>query len=265
MLAPAALERTLAATREYAQLCRAAGAGAVRFVATSATRDARNRGEFVDGVRAALGVEPEVIDGATEAALSFAGATAGLAQTHPGPFLVVDLGGGSTELVLGSAGRMDAAWSADIGSVRLTERHLRTDPPAPAERAAATADIEAALDLAAVVAPIEQTATLVGVAGSITTITAHSLRLPEYRRERIHGAVISIEQTFAACEDLLSLTRQERAALPYLHPGRVDVIGAGALIWLTILRRVSAASGIAVSVTSEHDILDGIARSLAAG
>ncbi len=265
MIAPQALSRTLLATREYAELCAQAGVGAVRFVATSATRDARNRAEFMDGVRSAIGTEPEVVDGATEAALSFSGATAGLSRDHSGPFLVVDLGGGSTELVLGDAGRGDAAYSADIGSVRLTERHLHADPPSPGERSAAAADIDTALDQVADVVPLGQTGTVVGVAGSITTITAHALRLPAYQRERIHGAVISIGQTTAACEDLLNRTRDERAALPYLHGGRVDVIGAGALIWERILRRVAAASGISVAVTSEHDILDGIAASLVQG
>jgi exopolyphosphatase/guanosine-5'-triphosphate,3'-diphosphate pyrophosphatase len=264
LLAPEALSRTLMAAQEYARLCEQAGVSAVRFVATSATRDARNRDEFVDGVRSALGVEPEVVDGATEAQLSFSGATAGLSREHPGPFLVVDLGGGSTELVLGNDGKVDAAFSADIGSVRLTERHLHGDPPSPAERSAALTDIDHALNLVAGVVPLHQTSTLVGVAGSITTIAAHALRLPAYQRERIHGSVLPIEQTVEACEDLLRRTREQRGALPYMHPGRVDVIGAGALIWERVLQRVSATSGISVYVTSEHDILDGIAASLIA-
>ena len=262
LLGSEALARTLAATREYAGRCDAAGVDAVRFIATSATRDARNRSEFVDGVRAILGVEPEVVDGETEAALSFSGATAGLSAGHADPFLVADLGGGSTELVLGHAGRAGSAYSADIGSVRLTERHLRTDPPTAAERSAASADIDAALDRVATVVPLDQTATLVGVAGSITTIAAHALGLPAYQRERIDGAVIQIDEIVGACEDLLRMSREKRAALPYLHPGRVDVIGAGALIWELVVQRVAAASGIAMAVTSERDILDGIAASL---
>jgi len=259
-LAPEALERTFAATREYAALCRENGVTAMRFVATSATRDARNRDDFVDGVRDILGIEPEVVDGAQEAALSFAGATSGIAA--PGPYLVVDLGGGSTELVLGSKDGVAKAFSMDIGSVRLTERHIRADPPTPAECSAASADIDRALDEAAGTVPIDQARTLVGVAGTITTITAHALRLPEYRRERIHAAMISVEQLTAACADLIAMDREQRSALPYLHPGRVDVIAAGALIWQRLLERVSAASGIDVAVTSEHDILDGIAMSL---
>jgi exopolyphosphatase / guanosine-5'-triphosphate,3'-diphosphate pyrophosphatase len=270
MIAPEAMARTLAATQEYAQACAAAGVSRIRFVATSATRDAGNRDEFVDGVRAALGVEPEVVDGDQEAALSFAGATAGLAATHPGPFLVVDLGGGSTELVLGEARPgsavpvVTAAMSADIGSVRLTERHLRSDPPSEAGLTAALADIDAALDQVARVVPLERTVTLVGVAGTITTITAHALRLPEYQRDRIHGADLTVDQTIAACTDLLLSPREQRAALPYLHPGRVDVIAAGALIWRRIVERVTAVSGAEHCITSEQDILDGIAASLLA-
>ncbi|ACQ79283.1 Ppx/GppA phosphatase [Beutenbergia cavernae DSM 12333] len=267
-LAPEALARTLAATRRYAAICADAGVDRVRFVATSATRDARNRAEFVEGVRAAIGVEPEVVSGAEEAALSFAGAASALVPGE-GPALVVDLGGGSTELVLGatSAGAPSSI-SLDVGSVRLTERHLVSDPPTQAEIDAAASDVRAALDDAAAVVPLGETGTLIGVAGSITTVAAHAMRLEAYDRTRIDGARIPVGIVLAACQDLLAMTREERAALPYMHPGRVDVIGAGALVWFEIVTRVHAAVAarggqLRDVVTSEHDILDGIALSLA--
>jgi exopolyphosphatase/guanosine-5'-triphosphate,3'-diphosphate pyrophosphatase len=267
VLAPEALARTLTAARGYRAVCDELGVQALRFVATSATRDARNRDEFVAGVRDALGVDPEVIAGDEEARLSFRGATGVLASRFDGPFLVVDLGGGSTELVLGTD-VPEAALSMDVGSVRLTERHLHDDPPTPAQRAAADADVHAALDAAAAVVPLGRTVTLVGLAGSVTTLTAHALRLDRYDRDRIDGAVLGVDDVLAACEDMLARTRDERAALPYLHPGRVDVIGAGALVWRDVVTRVrdevAAAGGTLTQVvTSEHDILDGIAWSVA--
>lgn len=266
-LAPEALERTLAATRQYAAAIEAAGAQRVRFVATSATRDARNRDEFFDGVRAALGVDVEVITGAEEAQLSFRGATGAVAEAHAGPFLVVDLGGGSTELVLGT-GSVDASVSMDVGSVRMTERHLHSDPPSAAEIAAARADVRAHLDDAARAVPLAKTATLVGLAGSITTVTAHALGLSEYRRERVNQAELPVQAVLDSCAALIEAPRAERAAMGFLHPGRVDVIAAGALVWSEVITRVAAdvaaAGGSLTSVvTSEHDILDGIALSMA--
>ncbi|WGM21822.1 Ppx/GppA phosphatase family protein [Paenarthrobacter sp. OM7] len=263
-LAPEALERTFEATRDYAELIKAHGAGHVRFAATSATRDARNRQVFVDGIRDLLGVEPEVISGDEEAALSFAGASSVLPATGEDPILVVDLGGGSTEFVLGDSTGVIAARSVDIGCVRLTERHLRSDPPTAAQIAAAEADVDAALDLAAQTVPLDRATAVVGVAGSITTITAHALGLDEYQPDRIHGASLDLETITDACTNLLEMTRDERAALPYMHPGRVDVIGAGALVWRRILARLASVSSgrIAAAVSSEHDILDGIALSI---
>jgi exopolyphosphatase / guanosine-5'-triphosphate,3'-diphosphate pyrophosphatase len=258
---PAAMARTLAATEEYAQLCREAGVDAVRFVATSASRDASNADEFIDGVRSRLGVEPEVVAGAQEAGLSFAGATAGLTAEHESPFVVVDLGGGSTEVVLGES-EVEAALSVDIGCVRLTERHLHSDPPAPAELEKALRDVDSALDRVAEQVPLALTRTLVGVAGSVTTVTAHALGLPGYDRKAIHGAVLGVDQVLAACDDLIAMPRAARAALPYMHPGRVDVIGAGALVWRRIVERTAALAPITGTVTSEHDILDGICLSL---
>ncbi|PWD51987.1 exopolyphosphatase [Serinibacter arcticus] len=263
---PQALELTLAATREFAVLIAEHGAERVRFVATSATRDARNREQFVAGVRAALGVDPEVVSGEEEARLSFAGAVSVVADHHPGPYLVVDLGGGSTELVLGES-EPEAAISLDIGSVRLHERHLHSDPPTQAEIADAAVDAREALERAAAVVPLGRTATLIGVAGTITTTTAHAMRLPAYDREAIDGAVQPTGIVLAAAQDLLAATRAERVEMPYVHPGRIDVIGAGALIWFEIVSRVFSdvqeVGGALLSVvTSEHDILDGIALSL---
>lgn len=262
-LAPEALERTFAATRDYADLIREHGAEGVRFVATSATRDARNRQVFVDGIRDLLGVEPEVISGDEEAGLSFAGASSVLPITGEDAVLVVDLGGGSTEFVLGDASGVIAARSVDIGCVRLTERHLRSDPPNAAQIAAAEADVDAALDLAAQTVPFDRATAVVGVAGSITTITAHALGLSEYEPGKIHGAYLDIETISDAATSLLEMSRAERAALPYMHPGRVDVIGAGALVWRRILERLAAVSNrVNGAVASEHDILDGIALSI---
>jgi exopolyphosphatase/guanosine-5'-triphosphate,3'-diphosphate pyrophosphatase len=267
-LDPAAIARTLAVTGDYALWCRQAGVERVRFVATSATRDASNRDEFTAGVRALLGVEPEVIDGAQEAALSFRGATATLAGTASvgPPYLVVDIGGGSTEFVLGATGGEDlplTGLSVDVGCVRLTERHLHGDPPRPEEVAAARADVRAALDRVAHAVPLGATATLVGLAGSVTTVTAHALGLRAYDASRIHGARLRVPQVLAACADLLARDRAGRAGLPFMHPGRVDVIGAGALIWAEVVSRVSREAGLDEVMTSEHDILDGIALELA--
>jgi len=266
-LAPEALERALAATRRYAARCAELGVEAIRFVATSATRDAENRREFVDGVRTAIGVEPEVIEGAEEARLSFRGATGVLGSRHPGPLLVVDLGGGSTELVLGTDAPI-AAYSMDVGCVRMTERHLHSDPPTTSEIAAAAADVRAALDAASAMVPLERTVTLVGLSGTVTTVTAHALGLPRYDPHVIDGTVLPVEVVLAAADDLLHRTHAQRAALGFMHPGRVDVIGAGALVWAEVVRRVQrdvAGAGrlLGPVVTSEHDILDGIALSAA--
>lgn len=268
LIAPESMDRTLAMTREYAAQCRELGAARVRFVATSASRDARNAGDFVAGVRATFEqewgapIEPEVVSGDEEATLSFTGATGDLvAQGIPGPYLVVDLGGGSTEFVRGTD-RVEAERSVDIGCVRMTERHLVTDPPTADEIAAATRDIDAAIDTAAQVVPFAGVRALVGLAGTVTTIAAHQLRLTTYDSEAIHLSSSSVDEILAACADLLSMSRAERAALPYMHPGRVDVIGAGALVWSRVIQRVTRDAGIERVIASEHDILDGIARSL---
>ena len=263
-LAPEALERTFEATNDYAALIRGHGAESIRFVATSASRDARNRQVFVEGIRELLGVEPEVISGDEEAALSFAGASSVLPILDGEQVLVVDLGGGSTEFVLGTASGVTAAKSVDIGCVRLTERHLSDDPPTAEQIAAAEADVDAAITQAGLDVPLERATAVVGVAGSITTITAHALRLPEYSPAAIHGTELSIGTITDAATDLLEMTRAKRAALPYMHPGRVDVMGAGGLVWRRILQRLNevTAGRIVTATASEHDILDGIALSL---
>ena len=267
--APAALERTLAATDRCAGTIRATGATRVRFVATSASRDVSNADLLRDGVHERLGVQADVVTGLEEASLSFAGATAGLRAPAGGEsaaHLVVDLGGGSTELVLGSPERPRdlRAHSMDVGCVRLTERHALSDPPTREQVEAVRADVRAALGRAAPDVPLADARVLVGVAGTVTTITAHATGLERYDPQRIHGAVLDVPAVLAACEDLVAMTRERRAALPFMHPGRVDVIGAGALVWSEVVAAVHAAGGVDQVVTSEHDILDGIALSLAA-
>ncbi len=256
--APEALARTLDVLGRYAADVRRLGAERVRMVATSATRDAANRDEFVSGVHDLLGVEPEVVSGDEEAALSFAGATRDLSGgSLPPPYLVVDIGGGSTEFVLGTD-RVEAGRSVDIGCVRMSERHFAADPPDPAEVAAAVADIDAAIEQAAEVVPLGEARTLVGLAGSVTTVAGIALGLPAYDPAAIHHTRIPTAQVAAVSERLLAMTREERAAIPVMHPGRVDVIAAGALVLRLILER----TGLPEVVASEHDILDGIAWSL---
>ncbi|MCD2466449.1 MULTISPECIES: Ppx/GppA phosphatase family protein [unclassified Streptomyces] len=255
-LAPEALERTFAACRAYAEVIKDLGAEKLRFVATSASRDAENRADFVNGVVEILGVEPEVITGDQEAAFSFTGATGELHGDDRR--LVVDIGGGSTEFVVGNR-HVEAARSVDIGCVRLTERHVRHDPPTAEEADAIRADVRAALDLAAGTVPIDTADTLVGLAGSVTTVAAIALGLPEYDSEKIHHARISAAQVAEVTDRLLASTHAERAAIPVIHPGRVDVIIAGAIVLREIVERVGAHE----VVVSEHDILDGIALSVA--
>jgi exopolyphosphatase/guanosine-5'-triphosphate,3'-diphosphate pyrophosphatase len=253
-----ALDRTFAACESYARTLDETGVERRRFVATSASRDVRNRDEFVAGVRARLGVEPEVISGAEEARLSFRGAVEGLdRQSLAMPTLVVDIGGGSTEFVLGDDAPSAAA-SVDIGCVRMTERHLHTDPPTPLEIDRVEADVASAIDRAARDVAIGDASSLVGVAGTVTTIVALVHGLIAYDPALIHGLGADLEQVESVTARLLTMTREERAALPVMHPGRVDVIGGGALVLRAIMRR----TGLPV-IASETDILDGVARSLA--
>jgi exopolyphosphatase/guanosine-5'-triphosphate,3'-diphosphate pyrophosphatase len=268
-LAPEALERTLGALSGYASIIRDLSAESVRMVATSATRDAANAADFVCGVSDVLGLEPEVLSGKEEAYLSFVGATAEFAaEPADGPYLVVDIGGGSTEFVVGDRQATRAAGpagvsavSVDIGCVRLTERHLHSDPPRPGEVSAAAADIDAALDVVAATIPVAAARTLVGLAGSVTTVAGLALGLEEYDSARIHHARVSAEQVTAQTRRLLGQTRAERAALGVMHPGRADVIAGGAMVLDQIMRRF----GFGDVLASEHDILDGIAWALAAG
>ena len=303
----AALERTLAVVGDYAGRCRELGAQSVRFVATSATRDASNRAVFVEGVRELLGVEPEVVSGQEEARLSFAGSllgadgggafpgadaghTAGPAGPEAGAVgptglgdaagpetdirpgaasgtrrLVTDLGGGSTELVLG-VDAPAAAYSMNTGSVRVTERYL-ADGVTPASEAAARDHVRALLDRAGAVVDLGSTRELVGLAGTITTVTAHALGLESFEPEAIDGARLDVGTALASCEAIVHSTAAERESWGYLRPGRRDVIAAGALVWSEVIARVveaTAARGhrLTCTVTSLHDILDGIALSL---
>jgi exopolyphosphatase/guanosine-5'-triphosphate,3'-diphosphate pyrophosphatase len=254
---PDAIARTLAAVDKFAAEIAKRGVEKIRFCATSATRDATNRHLFVDGVRDRLGIEPEVISGDEEAALSFAGAIKDL-NPSDGPFLVVDIGGGSTEFVFGTA-TVEAARSVNIGCVRMTERHFANDPATAEQIEAARKDIQAAIAQAAEVVPITKAHTLVAVAGTATTVTAAALDLPEYDRYAIHLARVSAQQTHDAATMFAIKTRDQRLALGYMHPGRVDVIAAGSLV----LSEIMKATGATEFVASESDILDGMAYSLA--
>ncbi|ROQ15518.1 Ppx/GppA phosphatase [Rathayibacter sp. PhB93] len=255
---PEALARTLAVTREYAELVREAGAERVRFVATSATRDAADREDFLGAVERIIGVRPETISGEEEAALSFRGALS--AVDAPRPVLVVDLGGGSTELVLGGADP-EQAHSMDVGSVRLTERHRAGGgAPTAEQRAAIRADVRRAL----AASPVDLSAarSVVGVAATVLTVTAHVLRLEAYDRDALE-ATLPIRDVLAACDELAALSPVETAALPYVRAGREDVLGAGAAIWSEVLRAVQDVSPAVTTVTTTaHDILDGLALHL---
>ncbi|MGC4745791.1 exopolyphosphatase [Micromonospora sp. DT201] len=258
-LAPEAIERTRVALASYAADIEKLGAERVRMCATSASRDAANAADFTEMVQRTLGVAPEVVTGDEEARLSFTGAVRGLPADAKEPFLVVDIGGGSTEFVVGDrAEGVRAAISVDIGCVRMTERHLPGDPPTPEQVAAAQADIAAAVDRALAVVPGREAATLVGLAGSVTTVVAIAQGLREYDPERIHHARVSYETVAQVTAELLGQTREQRLTVPVMHPGRADVIGAGALVLRVIMER----AGMPSVVASEHDILDGIAWSL---
>jgi exopolyphosphatase/guanosine-5'-triphosphate,3'-diphosphate pyrophosphatase len=249
------MARTFAALDEYAALVDRHRPELMRFCATSAARDAANAADFMRGVRERLGVEPEVIDGDEEARASFAGVTRVLGDV-PGPVLVVDIGGGSTELILGSPdGTVEVAQSLDVGSVRMTERHLHDDPPTDAQVAELRADVDAALDGC----PVDpsRARTVVGVAGTVTTVAAGVLGLTAYDRERIHLARLDRDDVHGTVDDLVAMSVARRTELGYVHPGRADVIGAGGLILDRVLQR----TGVDTLVVSESDILDGIAWS----
>jgi exopolyphosphatase/guanosine-5'-triphosphate,3'-diphosphate pyrophosphatase len=253
---PDAIARTLSAVEKFAQLIASKGVEKIRFCATSATRDASNRDLFTNGVKKILGVEVEVIPGEQEATLSFIGATKELSQSD-GPFLVVDIGGGSTEFVFGSE-KVEFAKSVNIGCVRMSERHLNLQPPTMAQIAEAITDIDLAITQAAKVVPISQAKSLVAVAGTATTVAAAALNLAEYDRYLIHLSRISAPSVHQVAAMFQSMNKDQIASLGYMHPGRVDVITAGALV----LSRIMAATGASEFIASESDILDGIAWSL---
>lgn len=254
---PEALERTLQATEQFSREIARRGVQRIRFCATSATRDATNRHLFIDGVKAILGVEPEVITGEEEARLSFMGATKEL-RGNGAPYLVIDIGGGSTEFVYGSTD-VEFAKSQNIGCVRMSERHLSTIPPQQPDIDRAIADIDEAILGAAAHVPITQASTLIAVAGTATTVAAAALDLDAYDRYSIHLAQISAARAHEISQRFLRMTRDDIAALPYMHPGRVDVIAAGSLVLSRILLHSQAQEFVA----SESDILDGMAWSLA--
>jgi exopolyphosphatase/guanosine-5'-triphosphate,3'-diphosphate pyrophosphatase len=253
-LGEAAIQRTVSVCREYAELIAMFGVPTVRFCATSAVRDADNAEEFGDLVEGVLGVRPEILAGVDEAQASFLGATKGL---EPGRTLVVDIGGGSTEVVVGSGVPGDAfetAVSLDVGSVRLTERFLPSDPPTVAELTTCMSHLDE--QLSPVVGNITPVETFVGVAGTITTVAAHALALPSYDPEKLHGARLSTDEVRAACLSLAQMSVMDRRNLPYMHPGRADVIGGGALILDRLVDLMPLATD--QLVVSEQDILDGI-------
>jgi len=275
-LSAAALARTFEGCEVFAGVLAQLRPDRLRFVATSATRDAANAAEFAAGVRARLGMNPQVVSGGEEAALSFAGAVAGLPSGTVDPLLVVDIGGGSTEFVTGPAAGADTVgpapgstapvpvrgFSADVGCMRLTERHLHSDPPTAQEVARATAEVGGALDAATAAVDLAAARTLVGLAGSVTTVAAAVLGRGRDDPASVHHARLPLDRVAAACDRLLGMTRAERAALPFLHPGRVDVIGAGALVLRAVCTRVGPHLAVPELLVSEHDILDGIAMSL---
>ncbi len=255
-----ALARTFATLDDYAELIEAGRPDRVRFVATSAARDVSNRQAFTDGVAARVGVPPEIVTGEVEALLSYDGATRGLSDAGrvDRPLVVADLGGGSTELVSrsGDFGPVRGR-SLDIGSVRMTERHLHHDPPTPDELRAAADDIEAALDSTGDV--LDEVGTLVGVSGTVTTMAAMVLGLSTYDRNRVHHARLRTVDLLAAVDEIVAMSVATRCRLGFMHPGRADVIGGGALVLSAVVRR----AGVSETVVSEHDILDGIAWSMA--
>jgi exopolyphosphatase/guanosine-5'-triphosphate,3'-diphosphate pyrophosphatase len=264
--APEAIARTRVALADYAALLKRHGVERVRMVATSAARDVANRDDFfamtADVLGAVIpGAIAEVISGAEEAGLSFHGAVDEL-DSAGAPFVVVDLGGGSTEIVLGESGVV-ASYSADIGCVRLTERCLHTDPPTPEEVTAARLVVREKLDDALRVVPIERARTWVGLAGTMTTLSALAHNMTTYDAEAIHLSRVPGGRLLEVCEQLIGMTRSQRAALPPMHEGRADVIGGGAIVVEELARELRDRAGIDELTVSEHDILDGIVLSIA--
>jgi exopolyphosphatase / guanosine-5'-triphosphate,3'-diphosphate pyrophosphatase len=262
-LDPQAIERTLACLAGYAAEIQASGASRVGVVGTSAMRDACGGEVLVERARELLGVAPRVISGREEAELTFAGALAGL--DLEGPVVVFDLGGGSTEVILGTAGpddMVEQAVSLDVGSVRLSERHVRSDPPGAAELLAVRHDARAALatlgarwSLPGAPAP---RAPLVGVAGTVTTLAAYVLGVSPYDAERVHGARISAAEVAGATGRLSAMRLEERRSVPAIDPKRADVIVAGALI----VEEILAWAGAAELLVSDRGVRWGLAKRL---
>lgn len=261
---PAALERTFAALDEYARMIDDLDVSGLRIVATSASREVRNADEMIDGFQRRVGVVPEVIDGLAEARLSYAGAVRGLPDgVGELPVLVADIGGGSTEFIRGSGPTVDlieSATSIDIGCVRMTERCLHSDPPTDNQIRDTTGIVDAELDRAFRDVSVDSIRGFIGLAGSVTTVAALAHGLTSYDAQQIHGSVTTRDQVEEVTDSLLKMSRTQRAALPVMHPGRVDVIGGGALVLRQILSRLP----VSCVVASETDILDGIVYSLAA-
>jgi exopolyphosphatase/guanosine-5'-triphosphate,3'-diphosphate pyrophosphatase len=250
---PPALARTFKAVEEYDKLLLKHNVEHVRFVATSATRDAQNKAMFIKGVIDRLRIVPEVIAGVEEAALSFDGATRSLRQKHSAPFLIIDLGGGSTELVIGDK-EPTGAYSMDVGCVRMTERHTPGGNPTKEQEEAIRTDVRNALKVAGTKVDWETAKTVVGVAGTITTVAAHVLNLKTYDPDVLHGASITAEQVSQTAQDFITLTPAQRGALPYMHEGRIEVITAGSIVLDEVMKGIGAQTLIA----SERDILDGV-------
>jgi exopolyphosphatase/guanosine-5'-triphosphate,3'-diphosphate pyrophosphatase len=250
---PRALERTFKAVEEYDKLLLKHNVEHVRFVATSATRDAQNKAMFIKGVIDRLRIVPEVIAGVEEAALSFDGATRSLRQKHSAPFLIIDLGGGSTELVIGDK-EPTGAYSMDVGCVRMTERHTPGGNPTKEQEEAIRTDVKNALKVAGTKVDWKTAKTVVGVAGTITTVAAHVLNLKTYDPDVLHGASITAEQVSQTAQDFITLTPAQRGALPYMHEGRIEVITAGSIVLDEVMKGIGAQTLIA----SERDILDGV-------
>jgi exopolyphosphatase / guanosine-5'-triphosphate,3'-diphosphate pyrophosphatase len=264
--APDAIARTRDALLDYAALLKAHRVERMRMVATSAARDVANRDVFFAMTANVLGaVLPgavaEVISGVQEAELSFRGAVGELAGAGA-PFVVVDLGGGSTEIVFGGD-KVVASYSADIGCVRLTERCLHSDPPTPEEVAAARQVVRERLDVALSVVSVEGARTWVGLAGTMTTLSALAHHMTAYDAAAIHLSRVTRGDLMAVCDRLIGMTRSQRAALPPMHEGRADVIGGGAILVQELARELHTRAGIDELTVSEHDILDGIVLSIA--
>ncbi len=256
---PQGLSRTFDACREYAEILQGFNIKKIRFIATSASRDVSNRTEFIRGIESILGVLPEVISGAEEAELSYLGAISGFATEQEQPILVADIGGGSTEYVMRESPTTFLAQSLNIGCVRLTERYLHSDPPTNEEISSTIQEIHRGLQQVRSYLPTREARTFIGLAGSVTTIAAMHLGLNKYDSLKIHGTVLSVEDVESVTDQLLHMPRAARAQLGFMHPGRVDVIGGGALVLRESMRELN----LAHVVVSEHDILDGVVSGLA--